>query len=108
RRGGVLRAIDDASAIRRTTHPIRERIMKILKRYALIGGLFGALAALAGCWSDVDSDEPISDGSTGSIGLELELAPGVTVSTVSWTVSNAGTGFSKTGSVNVETSNRLE
>jgi hypothetical protein len=56
----------------------------------------------------VDSNEPISDGSTGSVGLELALAPGVTISTVSWTISNDGTGFSRSGSVNVQSSNRLE
>lgn len=43
----------------------------------------------------------------GSIGMELQIAPGVTVNAVNWTISNPATGFSRTGAVNVRFSNTV-
>ena len=48
-----------------------------------------------------------ADDSTGTIGMELQIAPGVTINTVNWTIANAGTGFSRTGSVTVRFSNTI-
>jgi len=53
-----------------------------------------------GCVSESDDD-------TGTIGMELQIAPGVTINTVNWTISNTGTGFSRTGSVTVRFSNTI-
>jgi hypothetical protein len=49
----------------------------------------------------------MSDEDTGSIGMELQIAPGVTVNTVNWTINNTATGFTRTGSVNVRFSNTI-
>ena len=40
-----------------------------------------------------------SQENTGSIGMELQIAPGVTINTVNWTITNATTGFGRTGLV---------
>jgi hypothetical protein len=62
-----------------------------------------ALAALAfGC-----SGDPADD-NTGSIDMQLQIAPGVTINTVSWKISNATTGFVRTDSINVRLSNTLQ
>jgi hypothetical protein len=37
--------------------------------------------------------------------MQLQLAPGVSVNTVNWSITNATTGFSRSGSVNVQFSN---
>jgi mono/diheme cytochrome c family protein len=47
------------------------------------------------------------DGEVGTVGFELQIAPGVTISTISWNVANAGTGFSQSGTVNVQNSNTI-
>jgi hypothetical protein len=48
-----------------------------------------------------------ADDSTGTIGMELQIAPGVTINTVSWTITNATTTFTKSGSVTVRFSNTI-
>jgi hypothetical protein len=73
----------------------------------MIAGGALSLAGLSGCSSDTGSDPGGSEGDVGNIGLELQLAPGVTVNTVSWTVSNVGNGFTRSGSVNVQFSNTV-
>jgi len=45
------------------------------------------------------------DGDVGTVGFELQVAPGVTISAVSWNITNAG--FSQSGTVNVQNSNTL-
>lgn len=55
----------------------------------------------AGCLGDNNDDD------TGTIGMELQVAPGVFINTVNWTISNATTGFSRTGSVTVRFSNTI-
>ena len=57
-------------------------------------------SASAGCVEAADED-------TGTIGMELQIAPGVTINTVNWTISNPATGFSRTGSVTVRFSNTI-
>jgi hypothetical protein len=47
------------------------------------------------------------DEATGTIGMELQIAPGVTINTVNWAISNSTTSFSRTGSVNVRFSNTI-
>jgi len=48
-----------------------------------------------------------ADEDTGTIGMDLQIAPGVTINTVSWTIANATTSFTKTGSVTVRFSNTI-
>jgi len=63
----------------------------------------GASATLHGCAS-----EPLgSDGveQTGSLGLNLEVAPGVTLNSVTYTIT--GNGFSKSGSIDVSGSSAI-
>jgi hypothetical protein len=55
----------------------------------------------AGCLGSAD------DADTGTIGMELQIAPGVIINTVNWTIANTGTGFSRTGSVTVRFSNTI-
>jgi len=59
----------------------------------------GALGA--GCASEA------ADGPMGSIAMELQIAPGVTINTVNWSITNSGTSFTKSGSVNVRFSNTI-
>jgi hypothetical protein len=61
-----------------------------------------AIAAMAaGCSSETPDED------MGTIGMELQIAPGVSINTVSWTITNAGTMFTRTGSVTVRTSNLI-
>jgi arylsulfatase B len=55
---------------------------------------FGVSGALHGC-----SSEPVSDGAeqVGSLGFNLEVAPGVTLNSVTYAIT--GNGFSKTGTI---------
>ena len=57
----------------------------------------GATGALEGCSSDPASAGSVED--TGSLGFNLEVAPGVTLNSVSYTIT--GNGFTKTGSIDV-------
>jgi len=43
----------------------------------------------------------------GSIGIQLQIAPGVTINTVDWSIVNAGIGFAQSGSVNEQFSNTI-
>jgi len=46
-------------------------------------------------------------GDIGTVGFALQIAPGVTVNTISWSITNASTGFSQSGTVNVKNSNTI-
>jgi len=61
-----------------------------------------AASMSAGCLGDPSEDE------TGSISMDLQIAPGVTINTVSWTIDNAATGFTRSSSVNVQYSNQIQ
>src|SRR5262245_55052677 len=68
----------------------------------VVAGILMAAALLGpGCASEAD------EGPTGSLSMELQIAPGVTINSVAFTINNAGTGFSKTGTVNVRFSNTI-
>ena len=69
-------------------------------------GLTGMAIAIAastspGCLGDASEDD------TGGISMELEIAPGVTINTVNWTIDNATTGFTRSGSASVQYSNSI-
>lgn len=48
-----------------------------------------------------------ADDGTGSMGMELQIATGVTINTVNWSISNTTTGFTRSGSVTVRFSNTI-
>ena len=48
---------------------------------------------------------PAGDEDVGTVGFELQVAPGVTISTISWNIT--GTGFTQSGTVNVQNSNTI-
>jgi hypothetical protein len=53
------------------------------------------------------SPPPSSSGDVGTVGFQLQVAPGVTINTISWNIANAGTGFTQSGTVNVQNSNSI-
>src|ERR1044071_9500331 len=68
---------------------------------AILLGMLSASAALAGCATDPgDSAQPET---MGEIGLEVKLAPGLTLDSVSYTITGP-IGFSRTGSIHVGSS----
>jgi arylsulfatase B len=71
-----------------------------LGRASLILSLaaFGLGGALAACATDPSGDTEDGD-QTGSLGLSLTAAPGVTIDQVAYTIT--GNGFTKTGSIDV-------
>jgi len=59
----------------------------------------GVSAVIGGC-----SSEPLRNSGAeqvGSVGLNLDVGPGVTLNAVTYTVTGSGNGFSKTGSIDV-------
>jgi hypothetical protein len=80
--------------------------MRSLKRHAVLSGIVIGIASASACSSG--GSFPSNGGaeaSSGTVGMELQIAPGVTVNTVNWTISNSTTGFTQSGSVNVQFSN---
>jgi len=68
--------------------------MKSHAHHALLTGIVVGLASALGCSGGAAPSSTIeNDGTVGTVGMELQLAPGVTVNTVSWTIANAATGF---------------
>ena len=56
---------------------------------------------IAGCTTEVDSPN------MGTVETNLQIGPSVTINTVNWTISNATSGFMRSGTVNVKFSNTL-
>src|SRR3954470_4953130 len=80
----------------------QERTMSSLKRMGLSGlAMMVAVSTWAGCMGDA------RDADTGELNMDLQIAPGGTISTVNYTIANTGNGFSRTGSVAVRLSNTL-
>jgi hypothetical protein len=69
-------------------------------RMVVAGVAVGMWGLAAGC-----STEP--DPAMGGLTLDLDIAPGVAIDTVSWTIGNAATGYARTGSVDVRSSDTL-
>jgi len=80
--------------------------MRTIRNHTPVGILFFAVtaAALAAC---SQPPPPAGDDDTGTIGFALQVAPGITINTVSWSINNTGTGFSRSGTVNVQNSNTI-
>src|SRR3954453_4065450 len=80
--------------------------MTMLKHHAVLTGLVVGMASISACSSESGTYSNVAvEGATGNVGMQLQIAPGVTVNTVSWSITNATTGFSKSGTVNVQFSN---
>jgi hypothetical protein len=70
-------------------------------------GLALVLAVVAGCTGKQQSSSSLAaDGDVGSIGLALTLAPGLTILSANYTISNPS-GFSKTGTIDLSNSTTL-
>jgi hypothetical protein len=69
-------------------------------RAVVTGVVVGILGLADGCATE---PAPVM----GSMSLELDIAPGVRIDTVSWTIGNALTGYSRTGTVVVRFSDML-
>src|SRR6186997_1425414 len=68
-----------------------------LGKFPLIGLLsFGASTALAGCSSEPLNDDGSVEG-VGSVGFNLDVAPGVTLNSVTYSIT--GNGFTKSGTI---------
>jgi hypothetical protein len=78
--------------------------MRSLKHHAVLTAIVVGMASALACSSESGAPSNV-EGSTGVVGMQLQIAPGVTVNTVSWSITNATTGFSKSGTVNVQFSN---
>jgi hypothetical protein len=73
---------------------------------AIILGLAVLTACAAGC-SQKDAGQQTSDeGQSGVIGLQLQVAPGVTINTVSYAIT--GNGLNKTGTIDVTNSTLIQ
>lgn len=76
--------------------------MSSRKRTGLYGlAIFVAVSMSVGCLPDGREVE------TGELEMALQIAPGITINTVNWTINNADTGFNRTGSVSVRFSNTI-
>ncbi len=76
--------------------------MRVFSRSVVVAGIVG-LALSPSC-----SNSPrTGDETLGNIGLQLQIAPGVTINAVNWTIANTGTGFTLSGSTNVQFSNTI-
>jgi 3-phytase len=72
-------------------------------------GLFTSLCApllLGGCAVHSDSPAAQSDADVGAVGVALQLAPGIDLPSVTYTITRAG-GFSKTGPLDLTSSSKL-
>jgi hypothetical protein len=84
--------------------------MRSLKQHAVLAAMVIGMASALACSSESGTyvNPGVEEGETGVVGMQLQIAPGVTVNTVSWTITNATTGFSKSGTVNVQFSNVIK
>ena len=71
-------------------------------RTVVAGVAVGILGLAAGC-----STESEPDPAMGSLTMDLDIADGVKVDTVSWTIRNATTGYTRSGTVDVRFSDTL-
>src|SRR5205809_6962642 len=90
----TFRQIAGRPSMRKVRHHVRVGVL----------GITLASAGLMGCSQPPPSTQ---EGDVGTIGFALQVAPGVTVNTISWTIGNTGSGLSQSGTVNVQNSNTI-
>jgi hypothetical protein len=77
--------------------------MKSIKHHAVVAGIVIGLASVLGCSSGSGSPTPAgAEGVTGTVGMQLQIAPGVTINTINWAITNSVSGLTQSGSVNVQ------
>jgi hypothetical protein len=86
--------------------------MKYLMRQAISVGFAVLAGAGAACSSGTQAGVPGTsnggDEQTGTVHLNLEVAPGITISTLNWTITNKTIGFSQSGNVNEQFANVID
>ena len=75
--------------------------MSSYARTSLSGVAMAIIMSASGCTQEA------ADEAMGTVGMELQIAPGVTINTVNWTISNSTSGFSRMGTVSVRFSNTI-
>ncbi len=68
-------------------------------------GVGVAAASMGGCSNHPGSAQTANEETVGTMGLALQLAPGVQINTVTYTIT--GNGLTKTGSIDVSTTNTI-
>jgi hypothetical protein len=81
--------------------------MKSINHRVVLTGLIIGLASVVGCSGGSGSTDNGAPSAAGMLGMELQIAPGVTINTINWTITNSATGFSQSGAVNVQYSNAI-
>ncbi|HEY4393174.1 MAG TPA: hypothetical protein VGP64_03885 [Polyangia bacterium] len=77
--------------------------MGAVNHRAIVRGFGLCMALLLGACSNSQPSSP----SQGTVGFQIQGVPGVVINTVSWSITNAGTGFSRSGTVTVQSSNTI-
>jgi hypothetical protein len=80
--------------------------MRSLKQRGIVFGLVLIGLTSGSCSNGGAPPAPPED--VGTMGFQLQVAPGVTLSSVGWSIANAGSGFSRSGSANVQSSNTIQ
>jgi hypothetical protein len=96
-RGSLFSLYANTSSVNCAVETNKEFVMTHA-RTILAGVAIGIACLAAGCSSE--ADEPM-----GTMNMDLQIGPGVTINTLNWTISNSTTGFSRMGSVTVRFSN---
>jgi hypothetical protein len=73
---------------------------------AVLAILLGAFGGAAGCSRDTGNGGALNDSDIGNVEVALTLAPGITISTVGWTI-NGPNAFTRTGSIDVANSSTI-
>lgn len=76
--------------------------MRSFHRCAIVAGLITALVAGVSC-----SNTGPSAGQVGTVGFQLQVAPGVVINAVAWAITNTTTGFTRSGITSVQSSNTI-
>jgi hypothetical protein len=67
-----------------------------------LAGVVMAIATLAAGCTAQSTDEAM-----GTVSMDLQIAPGITINTVNWTITNSATGFNRSGAATVRFSNLI-
>src|ERR1041384_7978578 len=80
---------------------MKEVTMTSHARMSLAGVVMAIATLAAGCSAES------ADQAMGTVSMDLQIAPGITINTVNWTITNAGTGFNRSGVTTVRFSNLI-
>jgi len=71
---------------------------------AIFVGLAIATTSIVSCSSDSNKGSHTAEAGSGTVGLQLTVAPGVTINAVTWSITQSGSTFTRTGTINVTNS----